>query len=96
MTTTLEKPSVEKYQACYLVQDVPNEIQSDLDSVIRGVCNYDEDELLLSVPLFNDWVTSGFDTSSTRYLMKETCNFLTDLFNELDGVETGYLIFRPW
>jgi hypothetical protein len=96
MTTTLEKPSVEKYQDCYLVQFVPDEIQWDLSTVIRGCCNFDEDEVLLSVPLFNNWVLSDFEMDSCSYLMQESCDFLSDLYRQLDGVETGYLIFRPW
>ena len=93
---TTEKPSVEKYQNCYLVQDVPIEIQKDLDCVIRGVNTYEEDELLLSVPLFNQWIESGFDTPTTSYLAEETGDYLNELFKQIEGIETGYLIFRAW
>jgi len=91
-----EKPFFENYQDCYLIQDVPIEIQKDLDCVIRGLNTYEEDELLLSIPLFNQWVECDFNTPSSSYLADETSDYLNELSKQIEDIETGYLIFRSW
>lgn len=92
MKTTLEKPSVEKYQACYLVQNVDDYILDDLFNVLYGNCCNLENEILLSIHLLGVWMESDFDNEA-GYLDEYTCEFLKDIYYTINK-ETGYIILR--
>jgi hypothetical protein len=98
MTTTLEKPSVEKYQACYLVDYFDNDVLDDLKVLTHLDSIYTDqrldDEILVSLPLLNVWIETGFLTGNSYQVREQTKQYLTDLYQAI-GQETGYIIFRP-
>ena len=95
MTTTLEKPSVEKYQACYLVDVFDDDILYDLKVLTRmEYIPRQDDEILVSLHLLNVWIESDFEPERVYTVAGSTKQYLTDLY-EVIGQETGYIIFRP-
>lgn len=98
MTTTLEKPFVEKYQACYLADIYDNSILSDLQVLTKLDSIYtdqrQDDEILVSLHLLNVWIETGFLTGNSYQVREQTKQYLTGLYESI-GQETGYIIFRP-
>lgn len=97
MTTTLEKemPSVEKYQACYVVDIFDEDILYDLKVLTRmEYIPRQDDEILVSLHLLNVWIESDFEPERVYTVADNTKQYLTDLYESI-GQETGYIILRP-
>jgi hypothetical protein len=83
---------IEKYQACYLIQDIDECIYEDIFNVLYGNCSNREDEILMSLHLLAVWMENDFKNEA-EYLAEETCEFLKDLYYKINK-EIGYIIFR--
>tara|TARA_B100000497_G_scaffold113263_1_gene134870 strand:- start:173 stop:553 length:381 start_codon:yes stop_codon:yes gene_type:complete len=83
---------IEKYQACYLVQDIDEYIYEDIFNVLYGNCSNRENEILMSLHLLGVWMENDFKNEA-EYLDEYTCDFLKELYYKINK-EIGYIIFR--
>lgn len=84
-----------KYNECYLVVLQDENITDDLFNVLYGACKNIENEMLMSIPLLQNWIESDFTHPDAQYLEQSTCEYLSKLNDKLK-TETGYIIFRNY